>query len=228
MIEAIIFDFDGTLVDFINSDTQSLKHLHSITGSKVPFCDFFETAVEEIMRFHSLVDAAEIDPLSMHQYRLMNTCHKHKIPWNDHYLSFYKEQLLKTCVPFDGVENILSDIGHKVKLGIVSNSYDGIEQRERIRSSGLERYFDEVVVAGDVGIYKPDPGIFLYLLNRIRVAPEKSLYIGDSIKYDIEGAKTVGMHTVLFSYHSNRECSIADFTINGIKELRTLVDKLVA
>lgn len=83
MFEAIIFDFDGTLVDFIDSDMQSLRHLHSKTGTAVPFPDFFETAVEVIMRFHDLVDAAKIDPLSMHQYRLMNTCLKHKIPWDD-------------------------------------------------------------------------------------------------------------------------------------------------
>jgi len=35
MFEAILFDFDGTLVDFVASDIQSLKRVHSCTGTTV-------------------------------------------------------------------------------------------------------------------------------------------------------------------------------------------------
>lgn len=228
MIEAIIFDFDGTLVDFVGSDIQSLRYLHSLTGSAVCFDDFLKTAVEEIMNFHHLVDEAGIDPLTMHQYRLKNTFIKQKILWDDNYVDLYKKELLRTCVPFDGIENILSKIRHKVKLGLISNAYDGIEQRERLKASGLEHYFNDVVVAGDIGVYKPDSAIFLHLLNRIKVAPEKSLYIGDSVIHDVNGAKAAGMKTALFNVYSGRNSGTADYIVNGVNELRILIDGLFA
>ena len=69
---------------------------------------------------------------------------------------------------------------------------------------------------------------FLYLLNRIKVAPENSLYIGDSKMYDVSGAKAAGMKTVLFSYHSNGDYDIADYTVKGLNELKKLMDKVSA
>ena len=56
MIEAIVFDFDGTLVDFVDSDVKSLKHLHSVVEANVSFDEFLDTAVDEIMEFHRLVE----------------------------------------------------------------------------------------------------------------------------------------------------------------------------
>ncbi|NKQ35771.1 MAG: hypothetical protein HF973_09175 [Chloroflexi bacterium] len=79
MFEAILFDFDGTLVDFVDSDIQSLRWLHSYTGSPVCFDDFLETAVDEIMKFHQLVEANRIDPLLMHEFRLKRTFARHNM-----------------------------------------------------------------------------------------------------------------------------------------------------
>jgi HAD superfamily hydrolase (TIGR01509 family) len=226
MFEAIIFDFDGTLVDFVDSDTQSLRYIHSLTGSGVCFDDFLETAVDEIMKFYSLDDPS-IDPLSKHRYRLKNTFTKHRMLWDDNYVDMYKKELLRTCVPFDGIETVLSKIKQKVTLGLITNADDVTEQRERIKSSGLNNYFDDVVIAGDLGIYKPDPAIFLYLLNRFNVAPEKSLYIGDSEQYDICGAKAAGMKTALFSHSAKRDSAVSDYVINGVNELEVFIDKAI-
>jgi putative hydrolase of the HAD superfamily len=228
MFEAIIFDFDGTLVDYQGSDTQSMRYIHSLTGSAVCFDDFLKTSVEEIMKFYNFDDTALIDPQTKNQYRLKNTFSKHEMLWDEAYVDLYREELLRTCVPFDGIETVLSKIKQKVTLGLITNAYDVPEQLERIKVSGLHNYFDDIVIAGDVGLYKPDPAIFLYLLNRINVVPEKSLYIGDSEIYDINGAKAAGMKTALFSYHSKRDSDCSDYIINGINELQTFIDKVVS
>ncbi|MCP4367844.1 MAG: HAD family hydrolase [Deltaproteobacteria bacterium] len=227
MFEAILFDFDGTLVDFVASDIQSLKCLHTHINSSVCFDDFLNTSVDEIMSFHRLVAEHKIDPLVMHKFRLQNTFSRHNLAWDDEYVDFYQDKLLKTCTPFNGVEKLLSGVKQKVKTGLITNAYDGQEQGERIRSSGLEIYFDLIVIAGDIGLYKPDISIFLYALNRLNVAPDRALYVGDSIKYDIVGAKAAGMKTTLFSKQSNRDCNVADYNVKGIDELQALFDRVI-
>jgi len=95
MFKAILFDFDGTLVDFVASDIQSLKWLHSRTDSAIEFDGFLETSVDEIMRFHELVTKKEIDPLLMHEFRLRNTFARHNITWNNNYITLYRNKLLE-------------------------------------------------------------------------------------------------------------------------------------
>jgi HAD superfamily hydrolase (TIGR01509 family) len=225
MFQAILFDFDGTLVDFVAADIQSLKWLYSRTGSTVDFDDFLETAVAEIMRFHDLVTQNKIDPLLMHPFRLRNSFARHKITWHDDYLALYRSKLLELCIPFAGVEELLAAVKRKTKTGLITNAYDAIEQKERIRSSGLDIYFDTIVIAGEIDIYKPDPAIFVHALAHMEAQPDKSLYVGDSITHDIIGANSAGMKTVLLSQKAKRSSDIADYVVNGIGELQWLLEQ---
>jgi HAD superfamily hydrolase (TIGR01509 family) len=227
MFEAILFDFDGTLVDFVESDIQSLKLLHAHTGSAINFDDFLETSVDEIMKFHNLVAEHKIEPWLMHNFRLKNTFARHNIDWRDDYVNFYRENMINLCVPFDGVKQFLNKVKKKVKTGLISNAYDGLEQRERISKAGIYDYFDVIVVAGETGIYKPDPSIFLFALNHLNVSPAKALYIGDSVTYDIMGAKSAGMRTVLFCQHSKKDNRLADFIVLGIDGLDLLMNQVL-
>jgi HAD superfamily hydrolase (TIGR01509 family) len=227
MFEAILFDFDGTLVDFVASDIRSLKWLHAHVATSVRFEDFLETAVTEITHFHQLVDENQIDPLLMHEFRLKCTFSKHQIVWRSDYLNLYKNRLVAACIPFAGVEALLCSAKKKVKLGLVTNAYDGQEQRKRIHNSGLGRFFDSIIVAGEVGVYKPNRAIFLHTLKSIGTVPGKTLFIGDSIKHDIIGAKSVGMKTVLFHQQANSRPHNADYAVANIEALQDLLNRLV-
>ena len=81
MAEAVIFDFDGTMADFENTDTECLKLILKQTGAEVIADSFVTRAIDHIMCFHGLVDSDEIDPLTLHLYRLSNTFRDFNIPW---------------------------------------------------------------------------------------------------------------------------------------------------
>lgn len=225
MFEAIVFDFDGTLVDFVDSDTKSLKLLHSKIETTVSFENFLDTAVDEIMNFHQLVDKGDIDPLLMHRFRLERTFKIHGIKWDDSAIDVYKNELFRTCVPFDGISEVLSKLKERFKLGLLTNAYDAPEQRKRISYSGLDDYFDEILISGEIGVYKPDPRVFFSLLSRLGVVPEKAIYIGDSIEHDVFGANSAGMKSVLFSKKFKRISSVANYHAHGVEGLENLSRK---
>lgn len=227
MLEAVLFDFDGTLVDFVAADLHSLRRLHAHVGATVCLDEFLETAVEEIMKFHALVAEKQIDPLTMHSFRLRNTFARHGLAWQDRYVGWYQKTLLEAGLPFPGVEKLLGEVRQKAKTGLITNAYDGEEQRQRIQRAGLEAYFDTIVVACDIGLYKPDPAIFLHTLERLQVAPGNALYVGDSVAHDISGAKAAGMKTVLFSPHAPRETPLADYCVQGIAALQALLEHIL-
>lgn len=85
--------------------------------------------------------------------------------------------------------------------GVCSVSGDGLPQVGIIVDSYL------------VGIEKPDPRIFHMALDALGVAPGRSLYVGDTVRFDVRGALAAGLqpvHVDPFSMCSGGHCHIRD------------------
>jgi HAD superfamily hydrolase (TIGR01509 family) len=59
----------------------------------------------------------------------------------------------------------------------------------------LARHFHFVGISGELGAWKPDPEAFRLALAPLGVAPHEALMVGDSIDFDLEPAKGLGMQT---------------------------------
>jgi putative hydrolase of the HAD superfamily len=86
---------------------------------------------------------------------------------------------------------VLEALGERYRLGVVSNFYGNLEAV--CRSSGLAPLFAAMTDSCRVGAEKPDPAIFHAALDALHAAPETSLFIGDSLRRDGEGARRAGM-----------------------------------
>ncbi len=86
------------------------------------------------------------------------------------------------------VLTVLRSRGHR--LGVISN----FDRRlyAVFQHLGLTPYFERIIVSSEVGADKPDPAIFRYALDALRVAPESALHVGDDPERD-GGAEAVGM-----------------------------------
>ncbi len=220
-LKAILFDFDGTLVDFVYNDTTSLEAVYQATHHPVDCTTFMDTAVEEITRFHTQVQASAADPLAMHPIRLPNTCARLGILREDDFLDRYTSSLLKSCHPFAGAIDLLAGLQQQLRTAVVTNAYNAGEQRARIRHSGLAPYFDTVVVGGEIGSYKPEPAIFHHALEQLHIPADQALMVGDSPQYDIQGAKAAGIKTVLCRQQPGGQTGGADWVVDqGIAGLR--------
>ena len=82
---------------------------------------------------------------------------------------------------------ILEALGERYRLGVVSNFYGNLEAV--CRSSGLAPLFAVMTDSCRVGVEKPDPAIFRAALEALNAAPETTLFIGDSLRRDCEGAR---------------------------------------
>ncbi len=93
--------------------------------------------------------------------------------------------------------------GSGVKLGIISNSDGSVEEQlRRGRICQIGEGFGVPVLAiidsGVVGVAKPAAEIFRHALDPIGVEPEEALYIGDTRRYDVRGARAAGLVPVHF------------------------------
>lgn len=103
---------------------------------------------------------------------------------------------------YDGAEELLDGLRPHVRLGMITNGSTEM-QWEKIDQLALRDRFDEILVAGDLGIYKPDPRIFLRLAEALGVSPAETLFVGDSFESDVVGAAAAGMRTAWIRPQSN-------------------------
>jgi HAD superfamily hydrolase (TIGR01549 family) len=99
-----------------------------------------------------------------------------------------------------------------IRMGVISNWPPTLEAT--LEAAGLREYFEVIVVSGVEGYAKPHPKIFEVALERMRVDPASTLYVGDNVVDDIQGAASVGMPSVLIDRdgimpaHPNRIASL--------------------
>ncbi|ENV43991.1 MULTISPECIES: HAD family hydrolase [Acinetobacter] len=109
---------------------------------------------------------------------------------------FWFQYFGQFAVAMPQAENLLQSLkASDYKLAIISNG--GHDTRMNIINGlGFAHYFDEIMSSGLVGISKPNPKIFQYTAQKLAVAPEHCLYIGDHPVNDIQGAQNAGMQTL--------------------------------
>ncbi|MDQ2858344.1 MAG: HAD-IA family hydrolase [Candidatus Eremiobacteraeota bacterium] len=82
-----------------------------------------------------------------------------------------------------------------MKLALITNGF-AETHREKLELLRLEDAFDEVFIADEVGLLKPDPRIFALAAERLGVAAPACAMVGDRFERDIRGAQEAGMFTV--------------------------------
>ena len=86
--------------------------------------------------------------------------------------------------------------GRGLHLAVVTNS-DGQAERH-LEFAGLRHFFAVVIDSAEVGLAKPDPGIFHLALAGLGQLPAHFLYVGDLPDIDMAGARSAGMGTLLY------------------------------
>ncbi|BAQ66833.1 HAD-IA family hydrolase [Geminocystis sp. NIES-3709] len=128
-------------------------------------------------------------------YNTFNECRS--IEQFSNFEEFFKELYdhFKTAKPWFIYEEVIPMLNQwetqGIELGIISNFdtriFDVLDNLE------LNKYFQTITISSLTGVAKPHPQIFLTALEKHNCKPENAWYIGDSIKEDYWGGKSVGI-----------------------------------
>lgn len=127
----------------------------------------------------------------------------------------------------------LKDMGFN--LAIISDGV-AVKQFEKLIRMDIVNYFDYVFISDEIGIKKPNPDVFKYCIEKMRIPPSEIIYVGDRLDNDIQPANEVGMHSVLIHRSGkydpnvpNNDISIPvipEFDIHGLSELFKIIEQL--
>ena len=86
---------------------------------------------------------------------------------------------------------LLGRLSCRYRLGVVSNFYGNLAAV--CHEVGLSPFLTVVVDSAHVGCVKPDPRIFFLALAQLRADPAQAVFVGDSLRRDMAGARAIGM-----------------------------------
>src|SRR5580704_4628423 len=103
----------------------------------------------------------------------------------------------KRLCAFPQTHEVLAQLKTRYRLAVVSDA-QSVYGVPELRAVGLADFFAPIVISGDYGYRKPDPRLFQAALNKLGIGPQEAIFIGNDRFRDIQGAKQVGMKTILF------------------------------
>ena len=102
----------------------------------------------------------------------------------------------ESIVPED-VRRVLPELKEAGYVMAVISNRDKPFQ-DLLDSHGLSEFFDFSLAAGDVDIYKPEPGIFEHALQRANLTAQETVYVGDNYFADVIGSRRAGLQPILY------------------------------
>jgi putative hydrolase of the HAD superfamily len=227
MIKAVSFDGDDTLWSFEGISREAiqltLKELESLSGKPSP------VSPDEVIAIRNGVED-EIGPLrpgvtvelirreSFH--RVARTAGLDAEKDGDALTEHYFEVIQQVGQLFPEAEPVLAALSERFKVGEITN---GNSTPARFGSSVP---LDFIVIAQDVGLYKPGPEIFEFAANLVGCELHEIVHVGDSLKNDVAGANGVGAVSVWFNPDgvANDSGDQPDYEIRSLNEVPAILD----
>ena len=132
------------------------------------------------------------------------------------------ETYLKICPTkphlIDHSIKLLDYLHDNYDMSIITNGFEEV-QHIKIKSAGLEKYFDHTITSEMVGKRKPHGAIFKHCMDKMGGERKNTIIIGDNFHSDIVGGKKFGIDQVYFNPNKNRHNQKPTYNIECLSEL---------
>ena len=224
MINAVIFDLDNTLLDFmtmkssaVNAGVRGMIEAGLEMDKDKTIEQIFDIYTIKGYEYQEVFDEFITQKLGYLDYKILASA-----------IVAYRKSKEASLMLYPNVNRtlfMLSKMG--LKLGVVSDA-PSREAWLRLCYLNLHHIFDAVVTFDVTGVYKPSPIPFLKVSELLQIPPTDMIMIGDWPDRDVLGAKEVGMKTAFAKYGDtfNTENSGADYDLEDIYELVSIVENI--
>lgn len=132
-------------------------------------------------------------------------------------LNLYKQ---KTKI-YEDAEKALKQLKN-YKKALVTDADKGLVQTI-LEKHELKQYFQAIIISDEIESYKPNPKAFQIALKKLNCKPQNAIMIGDS-EADINGAKNLGIKTILIRRDSRQIKTKPDYQITKLTQIKEILE----
>jgi HAD superfamily hydrolase (TIGR01509 family) len=216
MIKALVFDFDGTILDTESQEYQALKEIFEEHDCELPL-----EVWGKCIGTHNVFDPYEYleeqfkQPINREELREKRVSRSHSL--------IQEQKALPGVIAY---LEAAKEMGLKIGLASSSTRSWVTGHLERI---GLLHYFETVKTSDDVEQVKPNPALYLEAAKALGVKPEEAVAFEDSLN-GAKAAKAAGMYCVVVPNPVTRHMNFedTDLVLESLaeKELHQLLSSL--
>jgi len=191
MIECILFDSDGTLVDslklIVNAYNYAVEPVLRQSFGEKQVASLFGPTMERV--FSAVLPAKFVDEAILR------------------YHEYYQKHFHEYAKVYPGIPELIASLYNSHRpLGVVTGA--GRRAAElTMRLSGLSAFFKTVITGDDVARPKPDPDGLYLAIRQMSATPVRTIYIGDSV-VDIQAAKRAGIKSAGAAWGSRQSAEL--------------------
>jgi len=208
VIQAVVFDIDGVLVDSLDANLKFFQNLFSKVGYKRP------TKEEYAPLFHRpMQEVIEILIQSKNEEEIQKI-------WDEgnNRDELYPYDLVKSP---ERVKEIIEELHKNYRIGVATSRVKAGIYKIPVLAE-IQKYIGVTITYEDTKEHKPHPEPLLLACKKLRVEPNEAVYIGD-VENDVIAGKAAGMKTILFS---STPLESADTCTSSFTELTKLIKTL--
>lgn len=225
MYKAILWDVDGTLLNFLKSENAAIKECFRNFG--LPEC------TDEMVEVYSginegywkLLERGEITKSELFTSRFRDFFAKIGVTCDEaEFNALYQRTLGIHIFPNDNSLELVRSLKGKVHQYAVTNG-SAVAQERKLRVSGLDRLFDGIFISDKVGAEKPTVEFFDRVFAQIPEGRGEVVIVGDSLTSDIRGANNAGIACCWYNPEgkSAPENLRIDYTITDLNQITALL-----
>ncbi|MGE6343649.1 HAD family hydrolase [Bacillus mycoides] len=191
----MLFDLDDTLLD----RDKAVDNLFLLVLEKC-YEDVSDTVKNNMLQKFKEYDKREYgisDKTIVLESLFDEFAPKYRLPRN--YIQDFWNENFPKCFSIDqNTILFLNHIKRHFKVGIITNGSTQ-RQKAKIINTGLNEYFDTIIISEEVGFSKPDKRIFELALNKLNVQSEDVLFVGDDLEKDIACCQNANIKGIWFN-----------------------------
>ncbi len=207
-IKAIVFDFDGLILDTETTDYESWRAMYRAHGVELPLSKWLPIIGDSTQDFTIEQYLVELTGEEIDRAELRNRQRALHL------------EMLEDAVAMPGVEDYIHDAKRfGIRIGIASGSSRSWVV-DRLARLGLAHHFETVVCRDDVGRAKPDPAAYITAVENLGTSPDQALALEDSPP-GVKAAKKAGLYCVAVPGQMTKNHSFheADMRLESLAEI---------
>lgn len=234
MYKIVLWDVDGTLLNFSASEKAALRRLFAEYGFGECTDEMLADYIKINRRYWRALERGELTKPEILVYRFREFLEKYglnahvAVEFNAKYQSY-----LGDTIVFEegGLEAVQALKGKVVQCAATNGTIEA--QKKKLRESGLDKLFDYLFISDEIGIEKPGKGFFDTVWETlekdgVRFTKDDVIIIGDSLTSDMQGGVNAGIATCWFNPHgieNNSQLNL-DYEISSLSQVLAIIGAL--